>query len=414
VAGDLWFPQVESLTMQVPVSGIDAAYAKRILLLTAILVALGSPLHSASQGAHADTDQQVEKLYAAAKAAQAHGDIADAIAKYESILQIAPRLAAAYNNLGLLFFKQREYEKAVSVLERGLKVEPKMPSASALLGISLYELGKYMPAKPRLEQAVSANPNDNDAELFLARDLIKLDQYEEAAQHFQQLARRQPDNQEIWYLLGKVYMKLSEEALAKMNAIAPNSVLAHLISGEIMESMKNYDGALVEYKKAVEMAPRQSGTHYALGNAYWNLGQWDAATAQFQAELTNDSHNCMAQWKLGNILLEQNIRPEEALSDTEKALAGCPTLNQARVDHARALLKLNRSQDALPDLQSAVQSSPDEPTIHFLLAQTYRALGRASEAREQMEVFAKLEQNARAASAERAQEVVKDSEEAPH
>ena len=27
-----------------------------------------------------------------------------------------------------------------------------------------------------------------------------------------------------------------------------------------MEGMKNFDGALVEYKKAVEMAPEQAGT----------------------------------------------------------------------------------------------------------------------------------------------------------
>jgi tetratricopeptide (TPR) repeat protein len=207
-------------------------------------------------------------------------------------------------------------------------------------------------------------------------------------------------------------MKLSEKALAKMNAIDPHSVLAHEMSGEIMESMKNYEGALVEYKKAVEMAPQQSGSHYALGNAYWNLGQWGAATEQFQAELAIDPHNCQARWKLGNILLEQNIQPEEALSDAEKALAICPHLTQARVDRARALLKLNRSEDALLDLQSAVQASPDEPVIHFLLAQAYHGLGRTQEAKDEMQVFAELEETARAATADRAQQVIKNNREA--
>ena len=186
------------------------------------------------------------------------------------------------------------------------------------------------------------------------------------------------------------------------------------MSGEIMASMKNYDGAVVEFKKAVEVAPQQAGTHYELANAYWNLGDWDAASAEFQAELANDPHNCMAKWKLGNILLEQNSRPDEALADTDEALSTCPRLTQARVDRARALLKLNRNQDALPDLETAVKASPEEPTIHFFLAQAYRALGRAQDAKLEMEAFSKLEENARAATAERARQVIKNQEDVSH
>ena len=356
----------------------------------------------------------MQRLYVEAKSAEAAGNIRDAIIKYQSILKLAPRLGAAYNNLGLLYFKQRDFEKAAHVLQKGLTVDPKMPSASALLGISLYQLGMYSEAKAPLGKALAANPNDNDAELFLARTLIRLEDQSNAAEHLQNLARRDPSNQEVWFLLGKVYMRLSEQSLAKMNAINPNSVLAHEMSGEIMASMKNYDGAVVEFKKAVDMAPQLAGTHYELGNAYWNLGDWEAASTQFQAELANDPHNCMAKWKLGNILLEQNGSADQALANTAEALSTCPTLTQALVDHARALLKLNRNQDALPDLQTAVKESPDEPTIHFLLAQAYRALGRAQDAKLEMQTFAKLEESARAATANQAQQVIKNQEEVSH
>jgi len=359
-------------------------------------------------------DERVQRLYAEAKSADAAGNIQDAIAKYEAILNLAPGLGAAYNNLGLLYFKQRDFEKAALVLKKGLTVDPKMSSASALLGISLYQLGRCSEARAPLEKALSANPHDNNAELFLARCLMRLEDQNGAAEHLQNLSRRDPANQEVWYLLGKVYMHLSEQSLARMNAIDPNSVLAHEMSGEIMASMKNYDGAVVEFKKAVEMAPQQAGTHYELGNAYWNLGDWGAASSQFQLELANDPHNCMAKWKLGNILLEQNGSPDQALADTDDALSTCPTLPQARVDHARALLKLNRNQDALADLQTAVKDSPEEPTIHFLLAQAYRALGRAQDAKLEMQTFAKLEENARAATADQAQKVIKNQEEVVH
>src|SRR5436309_12745959 len=116
-------------------------------------------------------------------------------------------------------------------------------------------------------------------------------------------------------------MQLSEKALAQLNAVDPNSVFAHEVSGDVMASMKNYDGAILEYKKAVEMAPHQAGTHYKLGDAYWSLTEWDSAAQHFQAELNNDPNNCLAQWKLGNILLAQHMSPDDALADTDRALA---------------------------------------------------------------------------------------------
>lgn len=355
----------------------------------------------------------MSKLYGDAKAAEARGDFAGAAASYESLLQVAPRLAPAYNNLGSLYLRQREYKKAAAVLEKGLKIDPKMSSASALLGMALYELGDYAGAGRNLESALRVHPKDNNAELFLANALIKLGEFQRAADHLLQLSERQPENQEVWYLLGKVHMKLSEEALSKLTALDPNSVWIHEISGEVMESMKNYDGALLEYNKAVEVGPLQAGTHYHLGNAYWSLNMWDAATEQFRAELANDPSNCMAQWKIGNIVLEQHGDSNQALAEVQKALEACPDLIGARVDRARALIKLERHAEALRDLEAAVKADPGESSTHFLLAQAYRALGRMQEAQAEMKVFSQLEESARAKTAERAKELLQEKSKEP-
>jgi tetratricopeptide (TPR) repeat protein len=400
------FLQMRDLNVR---SGRTATLSLFLFCIFSFALAAATPGQS-----NADSnDPRVQELYSQAKSAEARGDLAAAAANYESLLQIAPRLGPAYNNLGSLYLRQREYKKAAAVLEKGLKIDPKMFSAAALLGISRYEMGDYAGARASLEAALRGNPKDNNAELILANDLIKLGELDLAAEHLRKLSERQPGNQEIWYLLGKVHMRLSEQALSKLNEIDPNSVWAHEISGEIMESMKNYDGALMEYKKAVEMAPEQAGTHYLLGNAYWSLNMWDAATEQFRAELVNAPMNCQAQWKLGNIVLEQHASPEEALADVEKALAICPNLMAARVDRARALMKLDRHAEALKDLEAAEKAEPAEASTHFLLAQTYRALGRTQEAQAEMKLFSKLEESSRAASAERAKQLLQEKSKEP-
>lgn len=359
----------------------------------------------AQEPSHGGVDR-VQALYAQARAAEARGDLASAIAKYKTILQIEPGLAPAYNNLGALYLKRSEFRKAAAILRKGLKINPGMHSALALLGISLYEMRQYGSARSPLEDALRANPKDSHLEFFLANDLIKLGEYEPAEIHLQRLAQREPGNQNIWYLLGQVYTKLAEASFAKVDAINPDSVLSHEIRGDVMASMKNYLGALIEYKKAVELGPKKPGTHYKLGNAYWKLDDWGPATKEFKAELSIDPSNCDARWKLGDILLQQHLDPKQALADVSQALSQCSYLTDARVDRARALMLLNRPAEALPDLKIAEKALPDERIVHFLLAQAFRRLGQMKKAQAEMEIFAKLEESSRAAEANRAKQML--------
>lgn len=355
-------------------------------------------------------NDRVDALYADAHAAEASGDLAGATAKYQQILKLQPRLAPAYNNLGAVYVKQGQWQNAVAILQRGLELNPNMTSASALLGMSLYQLGEYAKAKAPLEAVVKANPSDFHAEFFLVNDLTKLGEFNAAAVHLQNLAQRQPGNGQVWYLLGKVYMQLSEQSLAKVNQIDPDSVWAHEISAELMENMKNYDSAIVEWKKAEAKAPRQPGVHFKLGDLYWSLSQWDEAARQFEAERTIDPANCRVTWKLGNILLQKGEQFEEALNRIDGALRSCPNLMDARADRGRILMKLHREQEAVPELQAAAQANPDEPSNHFLLAQAYRVTGHAAEAQSEMQLFSDLEQKSRSATAERAREVIHNSQ----
>jgi predicted Zn-dependent protease len=349
---------------------------------------------------------QVQALYAQAKAAQQKGDNAQAIERYQAMLKLAPHLAPAYNNLGRLYFNERDYEHAAQVLKRGLELNPDMPTASALLGMSYHEMGDHAQAEPLLEAAVRANPNDDNLQITLARTLVDLRKYDAATPYLRSYLERNPKDQQAWYLLGKTYLQLSEDALGKINQIDPNSVTAHIVAGEIDESMHNYDGALVEYKKATDLAPQQPGTHEHMGNTFWVTGKWESAETEFKAELKNNPNNCTARWKLANATLEANGPASDALSDLNQAVERCPKLMQARVDRARALIKLDRQKEALPDLLMAEQESPKEPSIHFLLSQVYKADGKTAEAHQELRAYADLQRAASEAVAGQASDAI--------
>lgn len=373
------------------------------VFLAALLLLISAASRLGAQGED-EVTPQVQALYAQAKQAQQRGDNATAIEKYNAMLKLAPHLAAAYNNLGMLYFNGHDYVHASETLRRGLELNPNMPSASAMLGMSYFQMGEDGKAEPLLVKALKAKPGDDQVEMVLVHILINEKKFDEATSHLKAFLDRNPKDQEAWYLLGKSYVQLSENALKKINEIDPDSVVAHEITGEVDESMHNYDLALVEYKKAIDLAPHEPGTHMHMGDAFWNMSKWQSAQAEFRAELANDPNNCLAHWKLANAILEGNDSNEEALAEANKAIARCPALMQARVDRARALVRLGRQPEALSDLLLAEKDSPSEPSIHFLLAAVYRAEGKSAEALAEMKAYGTLQREASAAVATQAQE----------
>ena len=369
--------------------------------LAGLLLAL-AVMTAVAQQRNDQTTPEVQQLYAQAKAAQQQGDRATAIEKYRAMIKLAPHLAAAYNNLGALYFKEHDYTHAVEVLQRTLELDPNMQNASAMLGMTYFQLGAHEKAAPLLQAALSANPTDDNVEMMFALTLIHLKKYGQAAAHLNSLLERNPKNQDGWYLLRKTYLQMSDDALAQINKINPDSVVAHKIAGEIKESMHDYVGALVEYKKAVDIAPHQPGTHMHMADAYWHLGRWESAQVEFKSELANDPNDCSAHWKLADAMLEAKDSAADALAELNRSIDLCPTLMYARVDRARALIRMGQPSDALPDLLMAEKDSPAEPTIHFLLAPIYKAQGKTTEAQQEMQTFERLKREAREAAEKQA------------
>ena len=371
-------------------------------LLLAVLLLMFPAKQVRANQANDEVTPEVQRLYAEAKSAQQQNDSATAIQKYREMIRLAPHLAAAYNNLGMLYFNEREYDKTVEVLNRGLRVNPEMPSASAMLGMSYFQLGDNEKAESALRTALRGNPNDDQVEMTFCRVLLNERKLDEAATHLNHFLERNPKDQDAWYLLGKTYLQLSEDALKNINEIDPDSVVAHEIAGEIDASMHNYDLALVEYKKAIDKAPHQPGTHMHMGDAYWNIGKWESAETEFKAELENDRSNCIARWKLANSMLEANQSADDALAQLNQSIERCPALMQAHADRGRALIRLEKQSEALPDLLMAEKDSPSEPTIHFLLATVYRSQGKGAEAQQEMQTYSRLQKEASEALARQA------------
>jgi tetratricopeptide (TPR) repeat protein len=341
----------------------------------------------------------VEELYQQAQAAKSRGDLTMAIEKYNAMLKLSPDLAAAYNNLGLLYFQTRDYTKASQAFEAGLKRDPSMSPSLVLLGVSYFELGDFGRARPVLEHAVRAMPDDEQAQLFLGLALAKTGESESAATVLQTLLKKNPKHLEALYHLGKIYMALAQETLQRLDTEGPDSYLTHLIAGEAQEQMEHYDDAAAQYKQALERQPPGfAGLHYKVGNIYWLQGKWAEAKKEFDLELKTNPKNCMALWKTGNVMLQTKEDLAKASEFVDRALEICPNVPQVILDQARLAGEMGRDERALELFKRVAQLSPEESSVHYQLARLYRKLGRVEESNAELKVVRELkakEDNAR-------------------
>ncbi len=339
----------------------------------------------------------VEQLYAQAIAARRAGDLKTAVQNYLEILKLDPQLAPAYNNVGLLYFQQNEYIRAIQSFEQGLRVDPKMTTALVPLGTAYFQIGQFEKSREVLDRAVTLNPADETAQLYRARSLFALGQREAGSQALQQLLQTSPNNVDALYTLGQMYMKLAQETLKRLETQAPNSYLTNLVSGQALEHMENYDGALLQYKKALEKEPGFKGAHYNIGNVYWLEGKWDEAIAELNSELATDPYHCLAHWKIANSLISLNQKPDEALNHIRQALENCPDLAQAHLDLGRLLAGKSDYAGAVAEYRRVVELNPEEASVHFLLATAYRRQGNRAAADEESRIVEGMNRKARGA-----------------
>ena len=129
-----------------------------------------------------------------------------------TILKIDEKNAAAYNRLGILYAKQREYKDAIDCFEIASSIEP---SASSLhnLGLIYYETENYEKAAMAFEQALKLEDGFAARHIAQAKVQEKLGNDRLMLQELQRAAELEP-NPETFNLLASAYEArgLSEEA----------------------------------------------------------------------------------------------------------------------------------------------------------------------------------------------------------
>ncbi len=142
-----------------------------------------------------------------------------AITRLQKVIELGPKMARAYDTLGLCFDYLGKFDEAVTNYNRAIELNrlqsKPSPWPNVDLAISLMALNRLPEAEKNLREAVGYDPRLTQAHYHLGRVLEMQGEYQAAVESLKQAIALAPEYPEPHYLLGKIYHRLGDDSLSK-------------------------------------------------------------------------------------------------------------------------------------------------------------------------------------------------------
>jgi len=281
--------------------------------------------------------------------------LSDAVAGLKSEPSRTPAsrrtLAILYEQLGRLYRDAQNYPAAIYTFQEMLKLGDEEARRGRVLMIDTLRTSRDLPrALEESRKALELYPKDRSVRVNHALLLGEKGDSEEAARLLRQMLAGSAEDREIYLDLAQVYERGHQYAQAEQAARAAEKTAARpadnetvwFMLGAIYERQKKYDLAEDEFKRVLQINPRNA----PVLNYY------------------------------GYMLADRGLRLEEATELVKRALAEEP-YNGAYLDSLGwAYFKQNRLAEAEGSLRKAVERNSHDPTILDHLGDVYFRSGR--------------------------------------
>jgi tetratricopeptide (TPR) repeat protein len=271
--------------------------------------------------------------------------------------------ASALYSTGMQAFQAGDLDGAAASFTKATEADPAAYQAYYSLGVIRERLGNASGALSAYSKAIAIVPD-----------------YEPAIVAYGVLTARQgnPDAAEE-YINGRL-AKLERSAavttaLAEVKSIHGDSGAAQRLAKEALKVNPDYRPAMIVLARDHYRSRRLDLALYALQGILDGYGAENPA---------RDKDNPEALLIRGLIYRERGLRAA-AIADFKRAIEIRPDLVEAKVQLAGYLLEAGNAPEAVPLLESALRYDRDNLLARMNLGDGYRLLGRAADAKQQLE-----------------------------
>jgi tetratricopeptide (TPR) repeat protein len=179
------------------------------------------------------------------------------------------------------------------------------------------------------------------------------------------------------------------EAMLSLSLVAPDSAQMHEAMAQELERALDTPGAIANLRKAAALDPNLPGIHYQLAEALRQAndqGLRAEAESEYKRALELSPRDARAAAALGD-LANQRSDSKAAIYFYRKAFAINPQLPDAAIALAESDANEGDYASAAAKLERVIEADPSNMLVHYRLCNVYRKLGRQEDARRELEAF---------------------------
>lgn len=201
----------------------------------------------------------------------------DAVERLQQAAALDPTNDQAYWNLAIVHMEMQRFDAARDDLRRAIDIDGTRAGYHEKLGTVLMELEDWDGARAAFERAIELDPNLFKAYFKLGQILERQDDAQGALQRYTEAIQHGPRFIEGYRALGRLYADLGYlgEAVQVLQSglqvaiegTEDQAELHHLL-GTVYQQQRNYDGAVQEFRAALEIDPSMHDTLFSLGWTY--------------------------------------------------------------------------------------------------------------------------------------------------
>ncbi|MBU0694497.1 MAG: tetratricopeptide repeat protein [Candidatus Omnitrophica bacterium] len=283
-----------------------------------------------------------------------------------------------YYEKGVVLAAQGNLEIARKEFERALKVDPFHNETRTCV-----EIMEDM-VKGKITREVALN-------IFQATYYSKLGRTQEALKRINVALRFNPDYPITYISRGFLYATIEDynNALCDFTRVvelAPNMPDTYNNRGIIYRSMGLHDKAISDYTQAIELKSNFAEAYLNRGRAYDAKGLYDQAISDYTKAIKINPKYAEAYANRGFIYYNKGLY-EQAIKDCNVAIEINPSLAGAYNNRAITYSRLGQYGLAIEDYNKAIPLEPDNPEYYYNKAIDCEKASRIREAIEAYESF---------------------------
>ena len=334
------------------------------------------------------------RLYAElAQVALAQGQPRNALVFYEQAIGLEPEEEAFYLAASQIWAAQGQFEQALGTLREG---QSRVSQPAALYtAISDLQLRQGQPesALATLQQSIRDVGEDPQLLLALAAYYESRADFDQAEQEYTRALERQPHAAALHVAMADVFISRDQTSAALNHyeqavALEPSNAGYHLALAEAYQLAERTEEAADAYAQALALAPTLVDGYTGLARLYQDQELWDEAQVVYNRGLAFVPTSGEMLTAYGAFLLEHGDE-EQGLALLDQATQVAPTA-AALTARAAVYSELGRVEEAIQDLQAALEKEPGHLDALLALGDVYREQDDMENARHEYEQIVAL------------------------